>query len=331
MIAALSARLAAMVAVILVLVAAVLALQRVVPGDPARLMVGVMARAEIVEAARQRLGLDRPLPVQYFAYLRKLASGDLQMSLRTRRPVAVDLATFLPATLELVGVALLLAVAGGALFGLGSAGRWRGFAGLRAVALAAAAMPVFLLAMLGILLLYGELGWLPGGGRSGVDPPPPATGLLIVDAVLAARADALLDALWHLALPAACLAVAPAVGIGRVFRASLLGTLRADFIRTARAKGLSERRVLLGHAARNSLGPTLSVTGIQVAILFANVVIVESVFAWPGIGRYTGQSIVANDYPAIAGVTLTLGVLYIVVNAIVDLLQIWADPRQRAG
>ncbi len=332
MIAAVLGRLVAMVAVILVLVAAVLALQRVVPGDPARLMVGVTAKAEIVEAARKRLGLDQPLPVQYVAYLRKLAAGDLQMSLHTRRPVATDLGEFFPATLELVGFALILAIVGGAVFGLGSAGRWPGFKIVRTVAVAASAMPVFLLAMLGILFLYGEFGWLPGGGRSSIAGAALApTGFMTVDALLAGRLDALLDALWHLVLPAACLAIAPAVGIGRTFRGSLVGTLRANFIRTARAKGLSERRVLFGHAVRNSLGPTLSVTGIQVAIIFANVVIVESVFAWPGIGRYTAQGIINNDYPAIAGVTLTLGVLYIVVNAIVDLLQIWADPRQRAA
>ena len=192
-------------------------------------------------------------------------------------------------------------------------------------------MPVFLLAMIGTLFLYGELGWLPGASRTGVEDFVAPTGFLIVDAVLAGRFDVFADALKHLLLPGVCLAIAPAVGIGRTFRGSLVGTLRANFVRTARAKGLTERRVLMHHAVRNSIGPTLSVTGIQVAIIFANVVIVESVFAWSGIGRYTAQSIINNDYPAIAGVTLSLGVLYIVVNGVVDLLQVWADPRQRSG
>lgn len=331
MIQAVATRVVAMIGVILVLIAAVLVLQRVVPADPARLMVGLTAKPEIVEAARERLGLNDPLPVQYVSYLRKLADGDLQMSLHTRRPVVTDLKDFFPATLELVGFALILAIAGGAALGLGSAGNWRGFTAVRWISFGLSAMPVFLLAMLGTLVLYGELGWLPGSGRTSLDDVATPTGFLTLDALITGRFDVLGDALMHLLLPGVCLAIAPAVGIGRTFRGSLVGTLRANFIRTARAKGLSERHILMRHAVRNSVGPTLSVAGIQVAIIFANVVIVESVFAWPGIGRYTAQSIVNNDYPAIAGVTLTLGVLYIIVNAVVDLLQLWADPRQRGA
>ena len=332
MIRAVTARFIAMIGVILVLIAAVLVMQRVVPGDPVRLMVGTNARAEIVEAERKRLGMDKPLPVQYVIYLDRLAHGDLQMSLQTRRPVTQDLKDFFPATLELVVFALTLAVLGGGVLGLGSAGNWRGFWLIRWLAFAGSAMPVFLLAMVGTLFLYGEFGLLPGSGRTGFrDFVAAPTGFLTLDALIVGRFDVLVDALHHLLLPAVCLAIAPAVGIGRTFRASLVGTLRANFIRTARAKGLTERHILLRHAARNSLGPTLSVAGIQVAILFANVVIIESVFAWSGIGRYTAQSIIHNDYPAIAGVTLTLGVLYIVVNGIIDLLQVAADPRQRSA
>lgn len=330
MIQAIITRFFAMIGVILVLIAAVLLMQRVVPGDPVRLMVGTNASPAIVEAERKRLGMDKPLPVQYMIYLERLSQGDLQMSLQTRRPVTQDLRDFFPATLELVVVALALAIVGGGLLGLGSAGKWRGFWLIRWLAFAFSAMPVFLLAMVGTLFLYGEFGLLPGSGRTGFrDFVARPTGFMTLDALIGGRFDVFFDALHHLVLPAACLAIAPAVGIGRTFRASLVGTLRANFIRTARAKGLTERDILLRHAARNSLGPTLSVTGIQVAILFANVVIIESVFAWSGIGRYTAQSIIHNDYPAIAGVTLTLGVLYIVVNGIIDVLQVAADPSQR--
>jgi peptide/nickel transport system permease protein len=321
-------RLAAMVAVLLVLAATVFVLQRLTPTDPVHAMLGANASKEVIAAERHKLGYDKPLVVQYVDYIGGLVRGDMQMSLRTRRPVATDLGHYLPATLELTLFALVVAVVLGGLMGIATAARFRGSGVLRVVLLSAASAPSFLLAVLGILLFYRKLGWLPATGRSSVaDVPTGPTGLLTVDGLLHGRIDVVSDAFKHLILPGLCVAIGPAMSIGRVLRSSLVNTMRTDYVRTARAKGQRESVVLLRHAVRNSLGPALSMTGLQVGLMFAGVVVIEQVFAWPGIGLYTVQSIPRTDFPAIAGVTLVLGAGYVIVNAIIDLLQAAADPR----
>jgi len=193
-----------------------------------------------------------------------------------------------------------------------------------------ASAPIFLLALLGILLFYGHLGWLPATGQTSyANAPTGPTGLLTVDAVLHGRLGVLLDAWWHLVLPAFCLSVVPAVSIGRVLRGSLVSVLRQDYVRTARSKGLREDVVLLRHGLRNSLGPALAMTGLQAGLLLAGDVVVEEIFAWPGVGNYVAQSLPVGDFPAIAGVTIVFGVGYVAVNAAVDVLQRLADPRVR--
>ncbi len=192
-------------------------------------------------------------------------------------------------------------------------------------------MPAFLLAVAGILLFYQHLGWLPATGRTSyANAPTGPTGFLTVDGLLAGRPAVTLDALSHLLMPALAVAAVPAVSIGRVLRSSLIGGMGSDYVRTARAKGLSEPRIVVGHVLRNCLGAALSMTGLQVGLMFAGVLVVEQVFAWPGIGQYMAQSIPAADFPAIGGVTLLLGVVYVAVNTIVDVLQALADPRIRA-
>jgi peptide/nickel transport system permease protein len=315
--------------VLLVLVLAVFVLQQISPADPARSLVGEKASAEILERARERLGLNDPIPVQYLNYVSDVARGDLQMSVATRRPVADDLGEFLPATLELVAVALLLAIVLGVLSGLATAGRWRGAGVTRLVLLCLASLPVFLSALLGIRLFYSVLGWLPATGRSSVQMDTP-TGFFLIDSLFTGDPSVLLDSVQHLVLPAIALSLGPAVAIGRALRSSLTHTMRQDWIRTARSKGLSERRVLLRHGMRNSLNPVLSLGGLQVAYLFGGVLVIEQIFAWPGVGLYTVQAIARADFPAIAGVTLALGVLYVLANTLVDILQAWADPRIRA-
>ena len=191
-----------------------------------------------------------------------------------------------------------------------------------------ASTPQFLLALLGIVFFYRRLGWLPATGRTSLrDAPIGPTKFLIVDGILHARPDVVVDAIRHLILPGLCIAVGPAVAIARVLRSSLLNTMRADYVRTARAKGMREGVLVWRHALRNSIGPALSMTGLQVGLLFAGDVVVEQIFAWPGIGLYTTQSIPRSDFPAIAGVTLVLGFGYVVVNAVVDVLHALADPR----
>lgn len=324
-------RLASMVVVLLVLAFVILALQRYTPADPVRAKLGANAPKELVEAERARLGYDQPLPSQYVNYVGDLVSGDLQESLRTRRPVAQDLGEFVPATLELAAVSLGLAALLGGLLGIASAGRFRGAGVLRVVMVSGAALPTFLVALLGLLLFYRRLGWLPSSGRISreyaVDGP---TGFLLVDTLVAGNLPAFGNAVRHFVLPAVCIAIGPAVAIGRVLRGGIVSSLGSDYVRTARSKGLRERSVLVRHTLRNSIGPALSMTGLQVGLMFAGVVVVESIFAWPGIGLYTVQSIPRLDFPAIAGVTLVLGTVFVVVNTLVDIAQAVADPRVRA-
>jgi peptide/nickel transport system permease protein len=324
----LAKRLLAMVGVLLLLAAAVFTLQHLTPTDPVHAMLGANASKERVDAQRHALGYDQPLPRQYASYVNGLVHGDLQMSLRTRRPVTTDLAAYLPATLELALYGLVGAALLGGILGVATAGRFRGAGLLRFVTLAGASAPPFLLALVGILLFYRKLGWLPATGRTSLaDVPKGPTGLLTVDGLLHGRFDVVADAFAHLALPGLCVAILPAVSIGRVLRSSLVGTMRSDHVRTARAKGLREFVVLWRHGLRNSIGPALSMGGLQVGLMFAGVVVIEQIFAWPGIGFYTVQSIPRSDFPAIAGVTLVLGAGYVLVNTLVDVLQAVADPR----
>jgi len=324
-------RLAGLAVILVALSAIVFALEAVIPSDPVRAMVGASATREAVSAKRHELGLDRPLPAQYVRFLGRAVTGDLSMSLRTRRPVATDLASFLPATIELAGAAALIAAVLGGLLGLLTA-RGKG-TGARLAMLAGASAPPFLLALALLLLFYSRWHILPSSGRlsPGLEAPSGPTGLLVVDGLLHARLDVVSDALWHLALPAFCLALGPAVALGRTLRSSLQTVLTQDHVRTARAKGLEERTVLLRHALRSALNAPLTMSGLQVGLLLAGVVVIESVFAWPGVGLYTVQSIAATDFPAVAGVTLVLGALYVVINALVDLAQVAADPRLRTA
>ncbi|TRW76983.1 ABC transporter permease [Mycolicibacterium sp. 018/SC-01/001] len=322
----LSRRLSAAVLILLILSLVIFLLQHVSPGDPARAYVGANASPETVAAQRQALGLDDPLPTQFFRFLGGLFTGDLGRSLRTRQPVTADLATYLPATVELVVTAFLLALVLAALYALSGALRWRGGSVGRGVLLLLATAPPFLLALVGIIVFFGQLGWLPNRGVGDFQDPGPF-GMQALDTLLHGQTDAYLDALRHLVLPATVLAIAPAVAIGRVLRSSLQSVLDVDYVRTARAKGLRESRVVLTHVLRNAIGPALSMGGLQLGVMFAGVVVVEQVFSWPGIGNYLAASIPVADFPAIAGVTLVLGAIYVLSNVAVDLLQAVADPR----
>lgn len=321
-------RLGSMLVITLVLVAIVFLLQKASPLDPVHAMLGGQASQAAVDAQRHALGLDRPVLAQFWHYLTGLLRGDFGTSYRTRRPVAEDLGARLPATAELALAALVLALLLAAVLAVATTLRWPGARLFQLLLLAGASTPAFLLAIGAILLFYQRLGWLPATGRTDVlDAPTGPTGLLTLDGLFAGRPDVSLDALRHILLPALAIAVGPAVSIGRVLRSSLLGNQGSDYVGTARAKGLTEGRVLRAHLLRNSLGPALSMTGLQIGLMFAGVLVVEQVFAWPGIGQYTAQSIGVADFPAITGVTLVLGVGYVVVNTVVDILQAIADPR----
>jgi peptide/nickel transport system permease protein len=321
-------RLGSMVGVLLVLAVTVFALQHLSGADNAHAYLGANASQAAVARENQVLGYDRPLWQQCLSYIDGLFHGSLGTSLGSRRPVVTDLAAFLPATCELALYSLVLAVTLAALLGFASAARWRGVGVLRFVMMVLSSAPPFLLALLGILLFSYYLNVLPAIGRTGLaNAPTGPTGLLTIDGLLAGRPDVVADAFRHLLLPAFCVAIGPAVSIGRVFRTGLIHNLGSDHVRTARAKGLRESAVISRHAVRNAISSSLAMTGLQTGLMFSGVVIIETVFSWPGIGLYTDQSIAGSDFPAIAGVTLILGAAYVIINALVDVAQALADPR----
>jgi peptide/nickel transport system permease protein len=318
-------RAGAAVVLLAILSGLVFLLEQIAPGDPARAYVGGNASPAAVAAARHRLGLDDPWPEQYLRYVWHALHGNLGVSLRTHREVTTDLRQFVPATAELVLFAFVVALLLASLFALSGALRWPGGGLYRGVLLLGSTAPTFLLGIGGIVVFYSRLGWLPASGR-GVDTSSP-TGFVLLDSLLHADPSGFTDGLEHLILPGLALAIAPAISIGRILRSSVEVTYVADHVRTARSKGIREIGVLGRHVVRNALGPGLSMAGLQLGFMFAGVVIVEDVFSWPGVGLYLANSIPDSDFPAIAGVTLLLGSVYIVVNAVVDVLQAVADPR----
>jgi peptide/nickel transport system permease protein len=321
-------RVGAMIAILLILTAVVFSLQKLSHTNPVHAYLGANASKSAIAKESAVLGYNKPVIDQYFHYVAGLFHGNLEKSLRTRRAVSTDLRSYLPATIELTVAALAMALVLGAALGLASAGRWRGAGALRVLMIGGASTPAFLLALLGVLVFNGDLHWLPASGDTGVlNAPTSPTGIIVVDALIHGDFATMWDGVVHLILPAFCVAIGPAVSIGRVLRGSLHSAMRSDFVRTARSKGLGERVVLFRHALRNSLSAALSMTGLQIGLMFAGVVVVETVFSWPGIGLYTDQSIPQADFPAIAGVTLVLGASYVVINALVDVFQAVVDPR----
>jgi len=306
-----------------------------VPADPLAVVLSDQATKDpsIRAAYMKRWGLDRPLPEQFLVYLANVAHGDLGESFTTRRPVLRDLAQFLPATIELAGAALVVSLIFGVPLGVWAAVRHNRSAdhAARLLSLVGAASPIFWTGLIALYVFYYLLRWAPGPGQ--VDPrqalPPAVTGFLIADSLIAGRVDVFLSALAHLVLPALVLGWFIMGLIARTTRSALLEVLKADFVRTARAKGLEDRRVVGFHALRNALIPVLTVTGLAFASLLSGAVLTETVFAWPGIGRYAVTAATRLDYPAILGVTMLTAVIYITVNLIVDLLYGALDPRIR--
>jgi peptide/nickel transport system permease protein len=269
--------------------------------------------------------------VQYWHYLGDLVHGNLGMSFVTHRSVVADMRDFFPATLELALGALILGSLIGLLIGVAAAmarGSAIDFAG-RLFAIAGLSMPAFWLAMLFQLIFYVQLGWLPFGGRldTGATPPPDLTGLYTIDSLVTGHFGTFVDAVRHLVLPVTTLALAEIGLMARVTRASMLEVLGEDYVRTARSKGLRERRILFRHALRNALLPSVTVLGLELGLLAGGVFLVETIFAWPGLGRYAYDAIRATDYNATLGVTLVVAMAYVVVNLLVDLAYLYLDPR----
>lgn len=311
------------------------ALSHVVPGDPVATMLGERGTDAQVARLRSQLGLDRPLPVQYGRYVWGLLHLDLGTSIRTRRPVVADLADYFPATFELATCALLISLALGVPLGVFSALRRDRLLdhGARVFSLVGVSVPVFWLALLLLGLLYGRWDVLPAGGRLSdfTLPPPRITGLMLVDSLLALDGHAFLDAAWHLVLPSVCLGYLTTAMLARMVRAQMLEVLGLDYVRMARALGLPETRVVGVYALKNALLPVVTMVGLAYGSLLSGAVLTETIFSWPGIGKYAVGSSVSLDFPALMGVTLLVAAVYSVVNLAVDLVYVALDPRLRGG
>jgi peptide/nickel transport system permease protein len=313
-------------------------ISHLIPADPILANLGQQARSDpaIVASYRHHFHLDQPLPQQYLIYVTNLLHGDLGESIVTHRPVADDIKQYFPATLELSTAALLFSVGLGLPLGVLSAVRRNRLADhlVRFFSLIGVSVPVFWLGLLGSIVLWYHLNLLPvpsGQLDRDITPPPTRTGLLVVDCLLAGDGQALINALWHLLLPALVLGAYTLGIITRMTRGSMLEVLAQDYMRTARAKGLSSARIVLRHGLRNALLPTLTLAGLAYGSLLSGAVLTETVFSWPGIGLYATQTAGEADFPAIMGVALLTALVYILINLVIDVLYAVFNPQVRLG
>ncbi len=304
---------------------------RLAPGDPAHLIAGPRASPEAIAAIRAELGLDQPLWTQFLTYLTDLAHGDLGLSIMSGEPVLGEILTYAPATLELMLAAFVLTLLIGVPLGVVTALRAGSFIDYlgRGLAIAGISTPTFWLALLALLLFYNVLGLAPGSGRldASVAAPPSVTGLYCIDALLAGDWTAFSSALRHLALPAAVLAFSSLGVVVRLVRAAMLETLEQDYVRTARAYGLKESKVIIDYALPNALIPFVTVMGLELSSLLFGSVVIESVFGWPGLGSFVLSAILNLDFPVIMGFAVIASFVFVLANLVVDLLYMALDPR----
>jgi ABC-type dipeptide/oligopeptide/nickel transport system permease component len=308
---------------------------RLIPADPLASIVGErqMGNETIVNAAKERWGLGGGVIEQYVSYIRNLVTGDLGTSFRTKNSVASDLWERLPATAELALCALFVAAVGGIALGVVSARRQNKAPdhAARGVALVGSSMPVFWLGLIMLYVFYVRLGWFPGPGRlpSRVDPPPKVTGLYTVDSMLDGDPGLAWHCLRQLMLPAIVLGWSLMGTVSRLVRAAMLDELHADYVRTARAKGLREGQVMRHHVLRNALTPVITILGLSLGVLLTQAVLTETVFSWNGLGSYAVESTRRLDYPAINGVCIAGGVIFLFASLVSDLLYAAVDPKIR--
>ena len=326
-------RLAVAVVMILLATLAIFLIANMVPGDPVLTQLGDIAanNPDMVAAFRHTWGLDLPLWDRYWLFLNGLFHGDLGVSIASQRPVLDDIAQYGPATVELSTIAFLLSLVIGLPLGVMAATRrdsWIDHAA-RSISLVGVSAPTFWLAFIMLAVFYGWLDWAPGPGQIGAStfPPPEVTGVMLIDSALAGDWDTFQDALAHLVLPSIVLAASTVGLITRTTRAAMLESLSQDYIRVARAKGLTRRAITMGHALPNALLPVVTLGGLAYAQLLTGTVLTETIFSWPGLGRYTFRSAVTLDFPAIMGVTTVVAAIYVVINLLVDLSYALLDPR----
>ncbi|MGD6854188.1 ABC transporter permease [Bacillus infantis] len=303
---------------------------RAIPGDPAQIILGQLATKEAVADLTEQLGLDKPWFIQYFTYLGGLFTGDLGESLRTKAPISGEIWPFLAATMELSFCAMLIAIFFGVNAGIISAwfqNSWFDYIAM-VLALIGVSMPIFWLGLMEQWIFAINLDWLPTSGREEVRNPVEAiTNLYIIDTLLAGRMDQFWDVIRHLVLPSLALSTIPMAIIARITRSTMLEVMRSDFIRTARAKGLRMFWVVYKHSLKNAIIPVLTIIGLQTGLLLGGAILTETIFSWPGIGRYIYEAINYRDYPVIQSGILVIAFIFVMINLVVDLLYAAIDPR----
>lgn len=310
-------------------------LTKMIPGDPvvANLSQRALNDPEIVAAYKAKHGLDQPLLMQYVIYIKNLFQLDLGTSIRTNKPVLDELARCYPATIELAVFSIIIASVFGILFGIISAIRRNSILdqGVRAIAVTGVSIPSFWFALLMLYFFYYKLKWFPGPGRlsNAFSAPATVTGMYMIDSLLEGDMMKAADAVRHLILPGTVLAAFTMGLITRTTRSNLLDVMSTDYIRTAEAKGLGRAALIMRHALGNALIPVLTVIGLGLGNLLGGMVLVETIFNWPGVGQFAYESVLSADYPAIIGVAILIALNYMVINTVVDLLYSVIDPRVR--
>lgn len=308
---------------------------KIVPGDPvvANLSQRSLSDPEIVAAYKEKHGLDQPIIMQYLIHIKNVAQLDLGTSIRTNNAVMDELKRCFPATIELAGFAIILAALFGIFFGIISAMKRNSMVDqlVRAISVVGVSVPSFWFALIALYIFYFKLQILPGPGRlsSSLSAPASVTGLYTIDALLEGDVHKFIDALKHLILPGSVLAAFTMGLITRTTRSNLLDVMSMDYIRTAKAKGLSGIKMIFGHALGNALIPVLTVIGLGFGNLLGGMVLVETIFSWPGLGQFAFNSVKSLDYPSIIGVSMLIALNYIIINTIVDILYGVIDPRVR--
>ena len=300
------------------------------PGDPAELLLGERATEETLNAMREHLGLNQPLYIQYGMFLKRLMKGDLGETIWTRQKVWIEVKQRFPATIELSMVALCLSCFFGIIFGIISASKQYSIFDYVSMfgALVVVSMPVFWLGLIFMLIFSLNLGWLPISGRLSIDIDLEViTNFYILDAVLTRNWAALKDALWHIIMPAVTVSTIPMAIVARMTRSAMLDVLRQDYIKTAKAKGLSKFSVTFKHALRNALIPVVTTVGLQTGVLLGGAILTETIFAWPGMGKWMYDAVMQRDYMVIQGGTLFIAALFVVINLCVDVLYSIINPR----
>ena len=309
-------------------------LTRALPGDPAAYFAGPAATTEAIQQIRVKLGLDKPLYIQFVRYVEDLAHGDLGNSLTTGQPVGQEIKTRLPASAELTLLGLIVSVLIAVPLGILAATRPNSLIdhSCRVIATAGVSLPVFFTGLILIYVFYYHLGWAPPPlGRLDIffSPPPQVTGFYLIDSLIAGDGEVFVAALKQLILPALTLAIFSLAPIARMTRASMLAVLSSDFVRTARASGLAPFTVVITYAFRNAMLPVITTLGMVFSFLLGANVLVEKVFAWPGIGSFAVEALIASDFAPLQGFVLTMAVMYVLLNLIIDILYGVIDPRVR--